>query len=316
MAISTNSRGGEVGTPPPPAHRVPIPIKCGICPSTNIVATETGWKCGACLFECIFVQRHQAARALVATSKSSQRQIIDYPMRTPPRSSPAKGQSKSAVPASSDVRRLPVGRPPEPPGPPPIRPSTRLASESNRVRPRWRFEGVDTKHRPEWQDFREEDQERLHDAHNRLVDHGGPAIIELTWAKSTWEINFETMTQMNVKTRNVRAITCQAIEPFDPSYHSAGPARRSVTPAWSEGTVPTTTPVYAGKAWGGPCMHWICVQDKEQPGAKSYQCGKPCRLRHEHYDWCNCQGHQEVQIWEMSRRATTHPPCGSTGAAA
>jgi hypothetical protein len=126
---------------------------------------------------------------------------------------------------------------------------------------------VDTKYRPEWQDFREEDQERLHDAHISLVDHDGPAIIELTWGKSTWEINLETMTQMNVKSKTVRPITCQAIEPFDPSYHNAGPARRSVTPAWSEGTVPVTTPVYAVKACGAPCKFWKCVQDKEKPGS-------------------------------------------------
>jgi hypothetical protein len=152
---------------------------------------------------------------------------------------------------------------------------------------------VDTKHRPEWQDFREEDQERLHDAHISLVDHDGPAIIELTWGKSTWEINLETMTQMNVKSKTVRPITCQAIEPFDPSYHNAGPARRSVTPAWSEGTVPVTTPVYAVKACGAPCKFWKCVQDKEKPGSKSYHCGRPCRKRHDHHDWCDCLDHQE-----------------------
>ena len=69
---------------------------------------------------------------------------------------------------------------------------------------------MDTKYRPEWQDFREEHQERLYDAHVSLVDHDGPAIIELTWGKTTWEINLEKMEQRNLKTKTVRPITCRA----------------------------------------------------------------------------------------------------------
>ena len=80
--------------PPPPAPKStptvpPIPIKCGICPSTNIVATATGWTCE----ECKFVQRDRVAPARVATSKSSQWQFVDSPMHTP-RTTLAKGQSK------------------------------------------------------------------------------------------------------------------------------------------------------------------------------------------------------------------------------
>ena len=95
--------------PPPPAPKSkptvpPIPIKCGICQSTNIVATATGWTCEECKFECKFVQRHKAARALVATSKSSQWQFVDSLIPTP-RTSLAKGQSKGSVPPTRlDVR--------------------------------------------------------------------------------------------------------------------------------------------------------------------------------------------------------------------
>ena len=89
---------------------------------------------------------------------------------------------------------------------------------------------MDSRYNAEWMDYSGEHQEELWKAHAKFVDHAGPATTVLYYGKKTaWEINLESMKQMNQKTKTVRPIKLVTYEPVELSYVDAGPPRRPYT---------------------------------------------------------------------------------------
>jgi hypothetical protein len=283
--------------PPPPAPKPkskalakaktpPIPIKCGICPSSNVVATATGWTCK----DCGFFQRQKDPPVVTPTSKGSQWQIDDPVIDHLPRNSLSKGQSKgSALPPRQDFRR--TKSPLVPPPPPPIRSLPNLAPSSV-GRPRWMCLAHNSRWQEEWTEYCGDHQDALHEAHDKFnAGDGPPGTTLYQGKKTTWDIDFIAMTQTNPKTKTVRVIALEEQVPVDLTYVDAGPARLPYKPAWNLDTDPIAPSKASLILCNLPCEFSIFNVENRS----SHRCGERCKLPHQHYGACNCNGHTALQ---------------------
>jgi hypothetical protein len=144
----------------------------------------------------------------------------------------------------------------------------------------------------EWTEYCGDHQDALHEAHDKFnAGDGPPGTTLYQGKKTTWDIDFIAMTQTNPKTKTVRVIALEEQVPVDLTYVDAGPARLPYKPAWNLDTDPIAPSKASLILCNLPCEFSIFNVENRS----SHRCGERCKLPHQHYGACNCNGHTALQ---------------------